>query len=173
MYSKIFFAVGLLFSTPVWSAVLPPVASLTIGGQTIISPISSKYKTLSAIGGNSGTTSAGSFRRLNGGSGAYTPSGSLSFRLLFLRCSTDTPTTESIYFGYSDNSILFNGDPATLVNFVSWASDGASSASTFFGGAGTMEIPLGSGFIVPNGKFLSVSGRGGGLISCIAYGQEE
>lgn len=164
----------LLISTPAFSALFPPIPTITIGGQTLVEPITTNAKTLIASIYTASNLHA-TFRTLNGTSGYVVPGGK-TFRMRMLRCSSNNSAANGIMVAYSDNDVGMATNTAfTNEVYIGGISPFSASAIWIPTAAqqNITEISFGSGFTIPTGKYPGLEGASGDILTCYAFGAEE
>ena len=167
MYSKIL-ALGLLFvSTACDAAVLPPTASITVGGRVF-----TDVKNLITLGCNiAGAASGNCTMRKPAGTAGYTPSGSNKFHVFAYR-AISVVAAGYIYISYADNDVGMASGTAFTNNVYQY---GDPSAAIFSASVNVGDIEEGSvDFVVPNGKYTELSNGSGTFSGTVYYfGYEE
>jgi len=170
MYSKLIAALLLFVSTGCEAAVLPPVTSLTVGGQVILAPLATKAKTL-IVKIESAANNRGNARTLNGTAGYQVPVAK-SFRIKAFKCWGGA-VQSGVNIGYSDNDLGFDS-AGVFTNEVWIGGDGVPRFFTqAYAAFGNMQVELGSGFVVPTGKYVAMLGDASTQHVCTIFGEEE
>ena len=144
------------------------IPSLIVGGRVFID-----LDNLIILYGYAGANTACTPRKWNGSSG-YTPSGSLKFVCLAVKCTSFSVTAARSQFGSGNTDVgMDSASLPTSPVYVAGSSAVQELASGVSGSTGAGPYETAVYFEIPNGKFAFCNGTAGIDRSYLLYGYER